>query len=133
VGADLRVMDSPSTGEEASQSSTDLRDEVLAVVAALVSGARYGVKIRLPHALVMTFMFRRDLSTRGKLRSITDAVLEHAGSLASFATVYQVTLAILKLLQRKYGKVQRNGSQNLSVAKSFGRALMNLICEFLVL
>eukprot|EP00977_Amphora_coffeiformis_P001085 scaffold223_cov145-Amphora_coffeaeformis.AAC.9 len=120
-------MDASWPGEEASQLSSDLRDEVLAIVAALVSGVRYGIKIRLPHALVMTFMFRRDLSTKGKLRLITDAVLEHARSLGSFALIYKTTLVLLKLLQRKYDEVGRNASLDPTVAKSFGRILINMI------
>ena len=123
-------MDSSLAGEEGFQSS-DPRDEVLEVLAAFVAGARYGVKIRFPHALVMTFMFRRDLSTRGKLRMITQAVTEHAVSLASFALIYKTTLALLKILQRKYDGAQRNVSQDLTAVKSLGRVLMNMIGEFL--
>jgi len=37
----------------------NLLDELLAVCGALVGGAKYGLKIRLPHALVMTMLFRR--------------------------------------------------------------------------
>ena len=38
-----------------------VKDELKSIAAALIGGARYGAKIRLPHALVMTFLFRRDL------------------------------------------------------------------------
>jgi hypothetical protein len=37
----------------------NVADELLAICGALVGGARYGLKIRLPHALVMTFIFRK--------------------------------------------------------------------------
>jgi peroxisomal membrane protein 4 len=66
-------------------------DEIQAVVAALVGGARYGVKIRLPHALVMTLLFRRDLTSSQKIRSVLKLALEHASSLGQFATLYKVS------------------------------------------
>ena len=47
-----------------------------------MSGAQNGIKIRLPRALVMVFMFRSDLDSRGKLRVIARAVTERATSLA---------------------------------------------------
>lgn len=99
--------------------------EVRAVLDALVSGARYGVKIRLPHAFVMTFMFRRDLSTRGKLKAILRAVSEHARTLGSFALVYKTVLVGLKFLQRKYGKTLEDSLG----ANALGRVLMSLIGE----
>ena len=68
----------------------DLWHELHAILAGLLGGARYGIKIRLPHALVMTWLFRKDLTTRGKLRQILRLTMEHALHLASFATIYKV-------------------------------------------
>ena len=65
-------------------------DEVHAILSALVGGARYGLKIRLPHAMVMTFLFRRDLTSSEKLKSVLNMAYEHAYSLGSFATIYKV-------------------------------------------
>eukprot|EP00536_Pseudo-nitzschia_multiseries_P011008 jgi/Psemu1/204701/e_gw1.355.19.1 len=79
-----------------STAKTFLREELSAVVSALIGGATYGVKIRLPHALVMTCLFRRDLSSKQKLRTILRLVYEHASNLAAFATIYKVALAALK-------------------------------------
>jgi peroxisomal membrane protein 4 len=67
------------------------RNEIYAILAGLLGGARYGVKIRLPHALVMTSLFRKDLTSRGKLRQILRMTLEHASHLAAFATIYKVS------------------------------------------
>ena len=47
-----------------------MKDELHSILSAIVGGARYGVKIRLPHALVMTLLFRRDLSSKDKLKTI---------------------------------------------------------------
>jgi peroxisomal membrane protein 4 len=65
-------------------------DELHAIVAALVGGARYGIKIRLPHALIMTMLFRRDLTSRQKVESVLKLAYEHASNLGAFATVYKV-------------------------------------------
>lgn len=111
-------------------------DEIAAVVAAAVAGARYGVKIRLPHALIMTFMFRRDLSVHDKLRVVIRAVLEHARSLGSFALVYKACLLLLKVLGN-YGRQQIqtkpvSGGQHKQTKTMFnviGRVIMSLIGE----
>lgn len=68
-----------------------LWDEVQAIVAAVVGGARYGVKIRIPHALVMTVLFRRDLTSKEKIRSVLKLTMEHASNLAMFAAIYKVS------------------------------------------
>ena len=65
-------------------------EEVQAILEAVVGGARYGFKIRVPHALVMTALFRRDLSSTEKIRSILKLAMEHAGNLAMFAAIYKV-------------------------------------------
>jgi peroxisomal membrane protein 4 len=65
-------------------------EELHAIVAALVGGARYGVKIRLPHALVMTLLFRRDLTSKEKIQSVVTLAMEHASNLGAFATIYKV-------------------------------------------
>jgi peroxisomal membrane protein 4 len=67
-----------------------MTDEIHAIIGGLVGGLRYGIKIRLPHAFVMTALFRRDLSSEQKLRTIWNLTREHALNLASFATIYKV-------------------------------------------
>jgi hypothetical protein len=65
-------------------------EELYAILAALQGGARYGFKIRVPHALVMTFLFKNELSPPQKIRAITILTIEHASKLAAFATIYKV-------------------------------------------
>lgn len=77
------------------------RDEIGAILSALLSGARYGVKIRLPHALVMTFIFRRKLSFLKKLKISLNATKDHSCNLAMFAFTYKFVLLFLKLRKRK--------------------------------
>ncbi len=72
-----------------------LIEEIQAILAAVVGGARYGFKIRVPHAFVMTALFRRDLSSTEKIRSILKIAMEHAGNLAMFAAIYKVRWMLL--------------------------------------
>jgi hypothetical protein len=108
--------------------------EVGAALTALMAGARYGVKIRLPHALVMTFLFRRDLSSMDKLRLIARSVMQHAGSLAAFAVVYKTTVSTLKYMDRpspcpSLHPIVR-GQTSLA---SLGRTLLNLLGTLLTI
>jgi hypothetical protein len=64
-------------------------DELSAIIGATISGAQYGVKIRLPHALVMTLLFRKGTPSE-KLRIILQSTWEHSRNLASFAMLYKV-------------------------------------------
>lgn len=68
----------------------DVVSEVKAILAGLLGGGKYGVKIRLPHALVMTLLFRRNLSAQDKLKIILKSTFEHSKNLASFAAIYKV-------------------------------------------
>ena len=101
--------------------------ECTAVVAATWAGARYGIKIRLPHALIMTFMFRRDLDTAAKLRMVVKAVAEHARSLGSFAFCYKACLLLLKAWDRQE---QQGSPWNISTTMhALGRIFIKLIGE----
>lgn len=132
------MVSSPQTAASAaSASSTTQRllsvlwEEVHAVAAALVGGARYGLKIRLPHALVMTALFRRDLTPAQKLRSVARLAAEHAANLASFAAVYKLMLTAMKWTSRHLrndgdeGTTSTAGEEGLF--RAFGRALLSLI------
>jgi peroxisomal membrane protein 4 len=99
-----------------------LSDEVSAILGALVGGAKYGIKIRLPHALVMTLLFKRDLTSKEKIRSISKLVLEHASNLAAFATIYKSILAAFKWSSR-YLRQHPTNERNL------GRMFLRLIVD----
>lgn len=70
-------------------STFDITSELTAIIGASISGAKYGVKIRFPHALVMTLLFRKGTPSE-KLRIILQSTWEHSRNLASFATLYKV-------------------------------------------
>ena len=72
-----------------SSSTFDKTSELSAIIGATISGAKYGFKIRFPHALVMTLLFREG-TAKEKLQIIFKSTWEHSRNLASFATSYKV-------------------------------------------
>ncbi|KAI9309239.1 peroxisomal membrane protein 4 [Cunninghamella echinulata] len=70
--------------------------DILTIVKGLRNGIVYGAKVRFPHALVMTFLFKTG-PLKDKLRFIFKATKQHAKNLGTFATIYKV----LMLLQKK--------------------------------
>ncbi|MEQ2307084.1 Peroxisomal membrane protein 4 [Ameca splendens] len=72
----------------------------LAVVKGFRNGAVYGAKIRAPHALVMTFLFRSG-SLKDKLRAILKATYTHSRNLACFVFTYKGLQALQQKIQGK--------------------------------
>ena len=99
------IMESTSAGNITRNHSTAW-DEVAAIISGLIGGGRYGLKIRIPHAFVMTFLFGNKLSFRQKIKVIAKLAAEHSINLASFACLYKFLLASLKVLSRL---IQQNG------------------------
>jgi len=77
--------------------------DYLAVLKAARNGAVYGAKVRFPHALVMIFLFRSG-TVREKIGIILRATRTHAQNLAKYATVYKLTMLILKRFGATPGK-----------------------------
>ncbi|EPE31598.1 hypothetical protein GLAREA_12354 [Glarea lozoyensis ATCC 20868] len=77
--------------------------DLLAVVKAARNGAVYGAKVRFPHALVMIFLFRSG-TVQEKLSLILKATQTHARNLAKYATVYKLTMLMLKHMGSNPGK-----------------------------
>jgi hypothetical protein len=106
--------------------TSHLVEELYSILSAVWAGARYGLKIRLPHAAVMTVLFRRELDSRQKLRSIVKLAAEHASNLAAFAAIYKTILALLKWTSRTY-HLQDRPPANEGFFRSLGRALLSMI------
>jgi peroxisomal membrane protein 4 len=103
--------------------------DYLAVLKAARNGAVYGAKVRFPHALVyvtspsfpptsqpiyltffffwifdsITFLFRSG-TIRDKLGIIYRATRTHARNLATYATIYKLTMLLLKNVNLQGGK-----------------------------
>eukprot|EP00804_Cyclotella_cryptica_P017695 CCRYP_020686-RB/>CCRYP_020686-RB protein AED:0.36 eAED:0.36 QI:144/1/1/1/0/0/6/381/250 len=104
-----------------------LYDEVVAILSGLIGGGRYGLKIRVPHALVMTFLFGSNLSFIKKLHLIAKLALEHASNLAAFAFSYKLILAALKAVSQKIR--QSSGSLKSTSRHHVMKALVCLIVD----
>ncbi|XP_013413826.1 peroxisomal membrane protein 4-like [Lingula anatina] len=71
---------------------------LLAILKGFRNGAVYGAKIRAPHSLVMTFLFRSG-SLYEKFRAILEATFTHSKNLASFVFGYKTITTLLRWLQ----------------------------------
>ncbi|KAJ8049477.1 Peroxisomal membrane protein 4 [Holothuria leucospilota] len=76
--------------------------DILSIIKGLRNGAVYGVKVRFPHALVMTFLFGRG-TTLEKFQGILQATYTHSKNLAKFVFLFK---SMMVLLQRMEGKEQ---------------------------
>lgn len=77
--------------------------DILSIIKGIRNGMVYGAKIRFPHALVMTFLFRNHLPFRKKMELIMDATYQHSRNLATFVGIYK-TLMVLMRRMRLDGK-----------------------------
>lgn len=77
--------------------------EYLAVLKSARNGAVYGAKVRFPHALVMIFLFRSG-TVQEKLKLIFRATRTHAMNLAKYASIYKITMLLLKYMGSEPGK-----------------------------
>mmetsp|Transcript_27289 Transcript_27289/g.35397 ORF Transcript_27289/g.35397 Transcript_27289/m.35397 type:complete len:220 (+) Transcript_27289:131-790(+) len=62
------------------------------------NGAIYGTKIRLPHAMVMVFLFKQG-SFMTKLKAVLKLTFEHAKNLAMMVGIYKTSREVLRILQ----------------------------------
>ena len=72
----------------------------LAVVRSFRQGIVYGAKIRFPHALVMTLLFRQG-SLADKANDIINATYTHARTLGLYAATYKLITCILRHITRQ--------------------------------
>jgi peroxisomal membrane protein 4 len=63
---------------------------------ALALGASYGVKIRFPHALLMSLLFDKNNALNAILNKVARTTFTHAKNLAYFAFVYKLAVAICR-------------------------------------
>ncbi|CAK9016866.1 Peroxisomal membrane protein 4 (24 kDa peroxisomal intrinsic membrane protein) [Durusdinium trenchii] len=85
----------------------EVRFAILSVWRGFRNGLFYGTKIRLPHALVMTLLFRRNADVRKMMDPIAKLTWEHSRNLALFAGFYKLCLAVARIVRVKLGdKIQ---------------------------
>uniref|UniRef100_A0A6U4LW24 Peroxisomal membrane protein 4 n=2 Tax=Hemiselmis andersenii TaxID=464988 RepID=A0A6U4LW24_HEMAN len=67
---------------------------LLSTAYGLRNGVHYGVKIRAPHALVMTLLFKSNQPIRKNFESILKMTFVHARNLGGFVLIYKGLLAL---------------------------------------
>lgn len=72
---------------------------LLAVLRGARNGFYYGARVRAPHALVMTFLFRQG-SFKDKISDVVHMTLEHARNLATYVACFKAILCVLRQLTR---------------------------------
>jgi len=73
---------------------------LLSIIRGFRNGAIYGAKIRAPHALIMTFLFREG-SFYEKLNDIMTATFQHSRNLACYVAIYKAVVCFLRHLRNK--------------------------------
>jgi hypothetical protein len=103
-------------------------EEIQSILSGMVGGARYGVKIRLPHAFVMTVLFRRDLSALKKIKMILKLTFFHAAQLGGYVAGYKSGISLLKWLARKHRDRVLTIGRTVDGSDSFGEKLISFLC-----
>lgn len=102
----------------------DPLNELLTLVRGLRNGLLYGTKIRLPHALVMTLLFRQGQVSQ-KLKSILKVTYEHASKLGTYVVIYKLALKVLEVLQQQASRTERVApSWHAAVAGAIGATVV---------
>jgi hypothetical protein len=111
------------------------RKELAAILSALMAGAKYGVKIRLPHAIVMTALFgrRKGVTVGMHLTRIGRVVADHASHLACFAATYKSLLMILKWTSRRILQKYRSSAQQSTLSWSLWKRVGMLLAKALLM
>jgi len=116
-----------TNNNDTSTSSITLWEEVAVILSALVGGGRYGLKIRLPHATIMTFLFGSKLSFHEKIKTIAKLATEHATNLAAFACVYKFMLSSLKVLSRSINQGNDTNTIHYGILRQLSKSLLSII------
>ncbi|ESO97467.1 hypothetical protein LOTGIDRAFT_159501 [Lottia gigantea] len=78
---------------------------ILSLIKGLRNGIVYGAKVRFPHALVMTFLFKSD-SLRNKIIGILQATYTHSKNLGLFVLAYKTLTLLMQFAQNEKYKPQ---------------------------
>ncbi|XP_071955637.1 peroxisomal membrane protein 4-like [Antedon mediterranea] len=73
---------------------------ILSVIKGFRNGVVYGAKIRFPHALVMTFLFKRG-PLLDKIRGILRATYTHSRNLSYFVFIYKALTSVFRRIEEK--------------------------------
>mmetsp|Transcript_14194 Transcript_14194/g.22070 ORF Transcript_14194/g.22070 Transcript_14194/m.22070 type:complete len:165 (+) Transcript_14194:159-653(+) len=95
-----------------SELSGAVRHALLSTLLGLRNGFQYGVKIRAPHSLVMTFLFKPNHPIKENLLGILKMTFAHARNLGGFVLIYKSLLSALRVLYTAAGaKINTAGGE----------------------
>lgn len=80
-----------------------LSHAAMSTLLGLRNGLHYGVKIRAPHALVMTFLFKANEPVKKNLLQILKMSFVHARNLGGFVLIYKAILGAGRILHAVLG------------------------------
>ena len=72
------------------------RDDILSILRGFRNGCFYGVKIRLPHAFVMTLLFADDRSIESMSSVIFEKTKEHSIHLGKYVMLYKLLIVLIR-------------------------------------
>eukprot|EP01084_Bolivina_argentea_P253654 426186_1 len=72
------------------------QEDILSIIRGFRNGAIYGIKIRLPHAFVMTLLFSSNRSINGLSSIIFKKTKEHSLHLGKFVCLYKLLIVIIR-------------------------------------
>ncbi|GAB5361821.1 hypothetical protein AAMO2058_000745500 [Amorphochlora amoebiformis] len=99
-------------------SASPLISELIKVGRGAVHGYLYGAKVRAPHALVMTVLFKRNLSILKKMQKILKLTATHATNLGIYVGIYKLATLVLKRT------TSLNNGTRAAVSGAIGGAIM---------
>ncbi|KAH3674844.1 hypothetical protein WICMUC_003047 [Wickerhamomyces mucosus] len=82
--------------------------ELLQVFKSIRNGAHYGAKIRFAHSLVMSLLYKRNISLTKRFISILRITKDHSIILAIYALIYKVSLITLNKYSGDHGNKATN-------------------------
>eukprot|EP00485_Elphidium_margaritaceum_P001032 CAMPEP_0202695004 /NCGR_PEP_ID=MMETSP1385-20130828/8713_1 /ASSEMBLY_ACC=CAM_ASM_000861 /TAXON_ID=933848 /ORGANISM="Elphidium margaritaceum" /LENGTH=251 /DNA_ID=CAMNT_0049350957 /DNA_START=55 /DNA_END=810 /DNA_ORIENTATION=- len=76
------------------------QDDLWSIARGFRNGCVYGIKIRFPHALVMTLIFTNDRSIQNMSRTIFKKTKEHSLHLGHFVMMYKLLVVVVRRILR---------------------------------
>mmetsp|Transcript_23182 Transcript_23182/g.20374 ORF Transcript_23182/g.20374 Transcript_23182/m.20374 type:complete len:252 (+) Transcript_23182:129-884(+) len=76
------------------------REDILSILRGFRNGCVYGIKIRLPHAAVMTLLFSNDRSIENMSSTIFKKTREHSINLGRFVMLYKLLIVLIRRILR---------------------------------
>eukprot|EP00474_Spongospora_subterranea_P010991 CRZ11449.1 hypothetical protein [Spongospora subterranea] len=71
------------------------------IAAGFKAGVLYGAKVRFPHSLVVTLVFRRNLSIKGMVEAILKTTAQHSARLGFYVAAFKSICCLLRRIRQQ--------------------------------